>query len=1539
MTRRNLVLLVLLLVSFAGNALAQGGNAQLGGIVQDPGKALIPGVTVTAINVDTNVTSTTLSNESGAYNFPSLLPGTYKVSAELTGFKKGIYENIKLGYAAQARLDFSLTVGTAGQTVDVTATSENALRESSASVGDVLSTEKIEALPMVGNNVLSLLDILPGLRLSPLGDAGNTIGGLSMDAINVTRDGLSINDTRYSSTVYGTNTFSSTTILPDLVGEIRLIVAPVDAELGRGNSQVQIMTRSGTNKYTGSASWYIQNTALNANTWTNNHTIVNGQPTPQSWNNNNQYTVSYGGPVSIPGVYNGKNKTFFYALWNQNIHDTRANVSSNVLTPTARLGIFRYYTGWNPIGWNTTSTGVVSPTFPLSATAQAQATAVAVDVNGNPVAPKFNYDGSPYTGHLACFSVFGNQRLDTNGAMVPFTPADCVGGTIATPSSGTAWDPLRTIGDTTGYQQMILSRTPLPNYYGGGDGLNIAQYQFQQHRSGSNSLNAEVGADQSVNTKQINLKIDENFTAKHRLAVSWTYQHDDSDANLAGYPDGINGSITRRPYVLTANLTSTLGASLVNEFRFGVNHDSELTLPAWFSTNSSVKSAAEALLMPGGVSVQNPSYTYKTIIGNGVGNILNSGGPMLTGAGGSIFGAAYPIAINALWSYGDTLSWTHGKHAFKFGGEIRLPRTNGNGNTQPYPSVAYGNNTGSPTTAGVFCTSGSGTAALPCPTNNFTTELPGLLGQAPSGTPAGTVAARANVNNLLYWMNGSVNTVLQSYWIEGYNNVATGAWDDASTVGDRYRNQIFFQSNAFAKDDYKITKRLTLNLGVRWEYYGSPYLESGLTTAINGYGYGMWGPASTAAQSAEQFKSDPFSIFMKPQNLFLTGYGSSTTTPLSCTSGVQQNALLPVSTCDPNQESSVLFVGPKSPNPGKTVIPTNKFNIGPAIGFAYQVPWFGEGKTTVRGGYQVTFGQAGINAQAGGTDTLLGSAPGAFLTPTTVASDYSSILSTRALNLTDIPVLVPVRPTSAPGATVPIYGRSVTFQAYDPNYATPYTQNLTLSITRNVSRNITVDLRYIGTLARKLDGSINLNTPNVYHNPELLQALNDARAGQDPVLLDQLLAGLNLNNTITGPTGFAAVGTKNGAGVYQTGAAQLRKSATFASNLANGDFNAIATSLISLAPTTAQGVQALPNDPNTGAALTGVGSMRTLRNGCDRLANGAQFVQQTTGGVFTPGFNASNATPLRCFPEDYLIANPQFSTATYNGNLGHSNYNSFQAQVTARPIQGVSITGTYVWAKSMQLATNVAGFAFSDPSNRDLDFARGREGPHSIRMNGTVELPIGPNKLLLPNSSGWVARAVERWQTSFIFNGSTGSPADALASTNHLYGNSNYNIVSPNWNIPKGTLRWDGPNNNSGTFYDNTYINTLDPQCSNNSVVAVTDTMGTNLSTSCTLNALALRNSDGTAGELMLAYPMPGTKGNLGPRTLSYFGQWSLDASVSKTIRVNESKSFQIRIDTLNVLNHPVPGTPNYTVGGTNFGAVTAKTGSRTFQGQLRVSF
>src|SRR5678815_5051459 len=100
------------------------------------------------------------------------------------------------------------------------------------------------------------------------------------------------------------------------------------------------------------------------------------------------------------------------------------------------------------------------------------------------------------------------------------------------------------------------------------------------------------------------------------------------------------------------------------------------------------------------------------------------------------------------------------------------------------------------------------------------------------------------------------------------------------------------------------------------------------------------------------------------------------------------------------------------------------------------------------------------------------------------------------------------------------------------------------------------------------------------------------------------------------------------------------------------------------------------------------------------MGNGAAYVQQSITIVigapvvaFNPGFNASNATPLRCLPEDYLHSNPQFgatagTSVRYNTNTGRSSYNSLQLQVTARPIQGISTSATWVWAKSFALAGN-----------------------------------------------------------------------------------------------------------------------------------------------------------------------------------------------------------------------------------------------------------
>ena len=108
----------------------------------------------------------------------------------------------------------------------------------------------------------------------------------------------------------------------------------------------------------------------------------------------------------------------------------------------------------------------------------------------------------------------------------------------------------------------------------------------------------------------------------------------------------------------------------------------------------------------------------------------------------------------------------------------------------------------------------------------------------------------------------------------------------------------------------------------------------------------------------------------------------------------------------------------------------------------------------------------------------------------------------------------------------------------------------------------------------------------------------------------------------------------------------------------------------------------------------------------------------------------------------------------------------------------------------------------------------------------------------------------------------------------------------------------------------NRYIDVLDPQCTNPSIVGIADRMGTNLQSLCDLEALALRNPDGSAGEILLQYPMPGKVGNLGRGNFHYFGQWSLDMNASKSFSLSDSKSIQIRMDATNVLNHATPNFP-----------------------------
>ena len=136
----------------------------------------------------------------------------------------------------------------------------------------------------------------------------------------------------------------------------------------------------------------------------------------------------------------------------------------------------------------------------------------------------------------------------------------------------------------------------------------------------------------------------------------------------------------------------------------------------------------------------------------------------------------------------------------------------------------------------------------------------------------------------------------------------------------------------------------------------------------------------------------------------------------------------------------------------------------------------------------------------------------------------------------------------------------------------------------------------------------------------------------------------------------------------------------------------------------------------------------------------------------------------------------------------------------------------------------------------------------------------------------------------------------------------------------------------------NRYAGVTDPQCSDPAVVGAADRMGTSLQSVCTISALAARNPDGTIGEILLKYPMPGKTGNLGRGNIYYFGQWSLDMNASKSFALSENKTLQIRMDATNVLNHATPNFPTLSAG--SLGTITGKGNqTRQFQGQLRLSF
>src|SRR5262249_8391893 len=347
-----------------------------------------------------------------------------------------------------------------------------------------------------------------------------------------------------------------------------------------------------------------------------------------------------------------------------------------------------------------------------------------------------------------------------------------------------------------------------------------------------------------------------------------------------------------------------------------------------------------------------------------------------------------------------------------------------------------------------------------------------------------------------------------------------------------------------------------------------------------------------------------------------------------------------------------------------------------------------------------------------------------------------------------------------PMTPIPITDRSQTINIFDDNYVAPYVQNLTLSITRSVRNNLTVDLRYIGTLARKQFTSINLNSANFLYNG-LLDEFVKVRSGGESAVLDQMLQGINIcASGYDAGVQYGAIGsTVNG--VLQTAALQMRQSSTFNQNLANG----------LLGGTAAAGF---------GGVAYSLATLNYVKSGCP--ANGAN------GNCNLRDVNTSveRGSVLRAngVAENFILTNPQFAQVSYLANMGNNNYHSLQTEVTLRPTHGFSGTANYTWSRNLGVpATPPGAFggftpSITNPVDRHADYTivNGNHA-HIFRTNGNIELPIGPNRLLFGGSSGIVARAIEGWRFGFIYTVSSGVPT-SIQAQNMLYANGVPDVVN-----------------------------------------------------------------------------------------------------------------------------------------------------------------
>jgi hypothetical protein len=321
---------------------AQVASAELSGNVLDATGAAVPNATVTATNVDTTIARTTVSGKSGDYVITALPPGNYTLTAEAPGFRKLEQTGVSLEINQQARVDLALEVGQTAQTVQVTG-HPPLLEAESSSVGTVINQQSVNELPLNGRNFVQLATLSPGVNGVGESASGTIMGGARPDDrrpgseifSNGNREGD--NNFLFDGVDNNERLTLSITLRPavEAVREFKIQTNLYSADIGRNSGAVvDVITKSGTNQLHGSLFEFLRNSDVDARTYFNK--VGTNFPTFRL----NQFGGSLGGPVVIPKVYHGKDKTFFFIDYEGYRSSSQIFELGNIPTLRMRTGDF-----------------------------------------------------------------------------------------------------------------------------------------------------------------------------------------------------------------------------------------------------------------------------------------------------------------------------------------------------------------------------------------------------------------------------------------------------------------------------------------------------------------------------------------------------------------------------------------------------------------------------------------------------------------------------------------------------------------------------------------------------------------------------------------------------------------------------------------------------------------------------------------------------------------------------------------------------------------------------------------------------------------------------------------------------------------------------------------------------------------------------------------------------------------------------------------------------------------------------------------------